>query len=189
LTVESGTPYEQWQTREPSAFFDDTREAELYGIAIDVLESAGFEQYEISNFARAGHRSAHNANYWENGEYVGLGVGAASYLCGVRSVHTRDLETYIAAAMQGSPIPGESERLEGAKRAGEAVMLALRTAQGVCLASFKERYGLDFLSFYAPVVQQYRSLGLLEADATHVRLTRRGRFLANDVCAAFVTFA
>jgi oxygen-independent coproporphyrinogen-3 oxidase len=189
LTVESGTPYEQWQTREPSAFFDDTREAELYGIAIDVLESAGFEQYEISNFARAGHRSAHNGNYWENGEYVGLGVGAASYLCGVRSVHTRDLETYIAAAMQGSPIPGESERLEGAKRAGEAVMLALRTAQGVCLASFKERYGLDFLSFYAPVVQQYRSLGLLEADATHVRLTRRGRFLANDVCAAFVTFA
>lgn len=189
LTVESGTPYEQWQTREPSAFFDDTREAELYGIAIDVLESAGFEQYEISNFARAGHRSAHNGNYWENGEYVGLGVGAASYLCGVRSVHTRNLETYIAAAMQGSPIPGESERLEGAKRAGEAVMLALRTAQGVCLASFKERYGLDFLSFYAPVVQQYRSLGLLEADATHVRLTRRGRFLANDVCAAFVTFA
>jgi oxygen-independent coproporphyrinogen-3 oxidase len=68
-------------------------------------------------------------------------------------------------------------------------MLALRTAQGVSLATFKERYGVDFLQFYAPVVKRYRSLGLLETDATHARLTRRGRFLANDVCAAFVTFA
>jgi oxygen-independent coproporphyrinogen-3 oxidase len=189
LTIEAGTPYEGWQAREPSAFFDDAHEAELYEIAIDLLESAGFEHYEISNFARPGHASAHNANYWANGEYVGLGVGAASYCDGVRSVHTRDLEEYIAAATEQRSIPGESEQLEGARRAGEAVMLALRTAQGVGLASFKERYGLDFLNFYAPVVERYRSLGLLETDATHVRLTRRGRFLANDVCAAFVTFA
>lgn len=189
LTIESGTPYERWQQREPGAFFDDAGEAELYGISIDMLEAAGIEQYEISNFARPGHRSEHNANYWANGEYVGLGVGAASYRDGVRSVHTRELETYIAAAERGEAIPGEAERLEGAKRAGEAVMLALRTAQGVCLGAFKERYGLDFLQFYAPVVERYRSLGLLSADATHVRLTRQGRFLANDVCAAFVTFA
>ncbi len=189
LTIEAGTRYEQWQAREPAAFFDDTREAELYAIAIDVLEAAGFEHYEISNFARPGHASAHNANYWANGEYVGLGVGAASYRAGVRSVRTRNLEEYVASALERRPIPGESEELEGARRAGEAVMLALRTAQGVSLASFKERYDLDFLQFYAPVVEQYRSLGLLETDATHVRLTRRGRFLANDVCAAFVTFA
>lgn len=189
LTIEPGTRYEKWHAREPSAFFDDAREADLYEIAIETLEAAGFEHYEISNFARPGHQSAHNANYWANGEYVGLGVGAASYRGGVRSVHTRDLETYISAALSGGPIPGEAEQLEGAKRAGEAVMLALRTAQGVCLESFKERYDLDFLDFYGPVVEQYRSLGLLETDATHARLTRRGRFLANDVCAAFVTFA
>lgn len=189
LTIEAGTPYERWQQREPAAFFDDSHEADLYAIAIDTLEGAGFEHYEISNFARPGHRSAHNANYWENGEYVGLGVGAASYREGVRSVHTRDLDAYSAAALEGAPIPGEEERLEGPKRAGEAVMLALRTAQGVCLESFKERYDLDFLQFYAPVIERYRSLGLLETDATHARLTRRGRFLANDVCAAFVTFA
>lgn len=189
LTIEAGTRYEKWREREPSAFFDDTREAELYEIAIDVLEAGGFEHYEISNFARPGHASVHNANYWANGEYVGLGVGAASYLGGVRSVHTRELEAYISAVTQGQPIPGEAERLEGPRRAGEAVMLALRTAQGVCLESFKERYDLDFLQFYAAVVERYQSLGLLETDATHVRLTRRGRFLANDVCAAFVTFA
>ncbi len=189
LTIESGTPYEKWQEREPNAFFDDTHEAELYDITIRSLEAAGFEQYEISNFARAGHRSKHNENYWANGEYIGLGVGAASYLGGVRAVHTRDLETYVAAALSGSQIPGDAEQLEGAQRAGEAVMLALRTAQGVSLEAFKERYGVNFMDFYARVIQRYRDDGLLEVDATHARLTRRGRFVANDVCAAFVTFA
>lgn len=189
LTVEEGTPYQTWREREPGAFLDDSREADLYEIAIDMLEAAGYEQYEISNFAKPGHRSLHNANYWANGEYLGLGVGAASYVNGVRSVHTKDLETYVHAALEGAPVPAESEELEGAQRAGEAVMLALRTAQGVSLQAFKERYGLDFLDFYAPIVQRYRDDGLLEVDASHARLTRRGRFVANDVCAAFVTFA
>lgn len=189
LTIEAGTPYEKWHEREPRAFFDDAMEADLYEIAIEMLEGAGFEHYEISNFARPGHRSKHNANYWANGEYVGLGVGAASYLEGVRAVHTRDLETYVSAVLEGREIPVESEKLEGPQRAGEAVMLALRTAQGVSLPAFKERYGLDFLDFYAPIVERYRADGLLEVDAGHVRLTRRGRFVANDVCAAFVTFA
>ncbi|MGZ3515833.1 MAG: radical SAM family heme chaperone HemW [Vulcanimicrobiaceae bacterium] len=189
LTVEEGTPYASWQQREPSAFFDDTQEAEFYEIAIETLERAGFEHYEISNFAKPGHRSVHNANYWENGEYVGLGVGAASYRDGVRSVHTRELTAYLDAVESASAIPSESERLEGPRRAGEAAMLALRTAQGVSFARFKERYDLDFLEFYAPVVQRLVDDGLLVVDEERARLTKRGRFVANDVCGAFVTFA
>ena len=189
LTIEPGTPYELWREREPHAFFDDAHEAELYDIAIVTLEAAGYRQYEISNFARTGHESKHNQNYWVNGEYIGLGVGAASYRGGVRSVHTRDLETYVASALEGREIPGESEELKGAQRAGEAAMLALRTSQGVCLQAFNQRYGVDFVQFYGPVVQRYCEDGLLEVDATHARLTTRGRFVANDVCAAFVTFA
>ena len=188
LTVEDGTPYASWLAREPAAFFDDVREAELYAIAIDMLEDAGYEQYEISNFARPGHRCAHNLNYWRNGEYVGLGVGAASYRDGVRSVHTRSLDEYVAAALAGRPIPSEAERLEGRKRAGEAMMLALRTAQGVGLSEFKERYGIDVMADYAPVVSRFAQTGLLERVGDTVRLTQRGRFLANDVCGAFVTF-
>jgi oxygen-independent coproporphyrinogen-3 oxidase len=188
LTVEEGTPYAAWQLREPRAFADDALEADLYGEAIDRLEAAGYEQYEISNFAKPGHRCRHNENYWNNGDYVGLGVGAASFRRGERGVHTRDLEEYVAAAASGRPIPSETERLEGARRAGEAAMLSLRTAQGVVPEAFKERYGLDFLTFYASIVEEFRAAGLLEASADRVRLTRRGRFVANDVCAAFVTF-
>ena len=188
LTVEEGTPYAQWRAREPGAFLDDDREAELYALAIDKLRGAGYEQYEISNFARPGHRCAHNANYWANGEYVGLGVGAASYLAGERRVHTRSLEEYTAAALEGRPIPSESERLEGPKRAAEAIMLALRTSQGVGLRDFKERYGIDIVRHYAPVVTRFARDGLLERVGDRMRLTERGRFVANDVCGAFVTF-
>ncbi|HLX25496.1 MAG TPA: radical SAM family heme chaperone HemW [Candidatus Cybelea sp.] len=188
LTVEDGTPYAAWREREPDAFFDDEREAELYAIAIEEMQAAGYEQYEISNFARPGQRCTHNLNYWENGEYVGLGVGAASFRAGVRSVHTRSLETYVTAALDGRPIPSDAERLEGRKRAGEAIMLALRTAQGVSLRAFKERYGVDVMKDYAPIVARFANTGLLERIGDSVRLTRRGRFLANDVCGAFITF-
>ncbi|HTU81505.1 MAG TPA: radical SAM family heme chaperone HemW [Candidatus Acidoferrales bacterium] len=189
LTVEPNTPYAAWQHRDPSAFFDDAAEAELYAIAIERLESAGYEHYEISNFARPGHRCAHNANYWANGEYVGLGVGAASYRDGVRSVRTRSLERYVDDSLAGRPIPREAERLEGARRAGEAIMLALRTAQGVRLAEFKERYGVDVASVYAPAVERFARAGLLERSEDALRLTVRGRFVANDVCEAFLPFA
>ena len=188
LTVEEGTPYAAWQAREPGAFLDDVREAELYALAIDTLASAGYRQYEVSNFARPGHECAHNMNYWANGEYIGLGVGAASYRSGVRSVHTRRLEEYIDAALGGGPIPSEGERLVGRRRVGEALMLALRTVQGVRLSEFKERYGIDVIRDYDPVVTQFAQTGLLERTSDAIRLTRRGRFLANDVCGAFISF-
>lgn len=188
LTVEADTPYAHWRDREPGAFFDDTVEAEFYAIAIAALQSAGYRQYEISNFAREGHRCAHNANYWANGDYLGLGVGAASYRGGARWVHTRSLERYVEAAAAEQPIPSEVERLEGPKRAAEAIMLALRTTQGIGLDDFKERYGIDIVRHYAPVVSRFSQAGLLERIGDIMRLTERGRFLANDVCGAFVTF-
>jgi oxygen-independent coproporphyrinogen-3 oxidase len=186
LTIEEGTPYAKWQLREPSAFADDTFEAKLYQIAIEKLTAAGFEHYEISNFARPGFRCEHNANYWRNGSYLGLGVGAASYLDGVRSVHTRERGAYEAAALAAEPIPGESEELTGDARTGEAMMLALRTVEGVDTATFRERYGVDVFTHYAPIIAEYTAAGLLDADESGLRLTARGRFLANDVCGAFL---
>ena len=186
LTIEEGTPYARWQAREPAAFADDEREAGLYALAIEKLTAAGFEHYEISNFARPGFRCEHNANYWRNGAYLGLGVGAASYLAGVRSTHTRDRSAYETATLAGEAIPGESEELTGDARAGEAVMLALRTSEGVDAGTFRERYEVDVFTHYAPVIAEFAAAGLLVADDRSVRLTARGRFLANDVCGAFL---
>jgi len=189
LTVEPNTPYAEWFARRPADFGSNELEAELYAIAIDTLTAAGLEHYEISNFARAGRRCRHNANYWQNGEYLGLGVGAASYRNGVRSVATRDLGAYLAAAESGGAIPGDAERLAGAALLGEATMLLLRTAEGVDATAFAKRYGVDFHDYYEPVLTEMRAAGTLDVTDSHVRLTRRGRFVANDVCGAFVTFA
>jgi oxygen-independent coproporphyrinogen-3 oxidase len=188
LTVEEHTPFAAWRQRDPGAFFGDDAEAELYAMAIDRLAAAGYAQYEVSNFARDGHACAHNLNYWANGDYLGFGVGAASYRHGVRSVHGRDWEAYAAAVEADAPIPMEAERLEGGRRAGEALMLALRTVQGVRLAEFKERYGIDVIETYDSVVSEFARNGLVERTPETLRLTRRGRFLANDVCGAFITF-
>ncbi len=186
LTIEDGTPFAGWFARRPSDFATNDLEAELYATAIDTLAAAGFEQYEISNFALPGRRCAHNANYWANGEYLGLGVGAASYRAGVRRTNVRELADYARAALGGGPIPGDAERLEGAARLGEAAMLALRTAEGVDVAAFAERYGVDFHRFYERVLLEMRANGTIDVTPAHVRLTRRGRFVANDVCAAFI---
>jgi putative oxygen-independent coproporphyrinogen III oxidase len=186
LTVEEGTPYATWFARDPGAFAGESLEARLYAIAIDRLRVAGFEHYEISNWAKPGFRSQHNAIYWANDSYLGLGVGAASYLGGVRFTHTRDLDAYCGAALAGAPIPGESERLEGAKQAGEAIMLALRTAEGVDVPAFRERYGIDVHQRYRSVVGDLVAAGVLAADPARLHLTERGRFVANDVCGAFL---
>jgi oxygen-independent coproporphyrinogen-3 oxidase len=186
LTIEAGTPYARWYARDPAAFADDRHEAAFYQLAIDKLTAAGFEQYEISNFARPGYRCEHNANYWRNGAYRGFGVGAASYAGGVRSTHTRERGAYEAAALAGAAIPGEAEELTGAARTGEAVMLALRTSEGVDAGAFRERYGVDVFTFYAPVIADYAAAGLLVAGEGRLCLTERGRFLANDVCGAFL---
>ena len=186
LTVEEGTPYARWQARDPAVFADNDREARMYALAIQKLTAAGFEHYEISNFARPGFRCEHNANYWRNGSYLGLGTGAASYLHGVRSTHTRDRAAYEAAALAGEAIPGDSEELTGDARTGEAVMLALRTSEGVDAGTFRERYGIDVFTHYAPIIADYAAAGLLLADERSVRLTARGRFVANDVCGAFL---
>ncbi len=186
LTVEEGTPFWEWHRREPARFLDQDREAELYAEAIERLGGAGFEQYEISNFARSGHECAHNRNYWENGEYLGFGVGAASYREGERSVHTRSLADYIEAVSSGRPIPGDSERLSGIRKAGEAIMLALRTTSGVNLTGFRERYGVDVTSRYRSVIEEFVDAGLLECEGDRMRLSIKGRFVANDVCEAFI---
>ncbi len=187
LTIEPGTRFERLYARTPERFAEEDHEARLYEIAMDRLGAAGFEQYEISNFARPGHRSRHNGNYWRNGSYLGLGVGAASYLEGERSTATRLLAEYMEAVERGEPVPRERERLEGLARLGEAMMLALRTAQGVDASAFKQRYGIDPLVTYASTIAGFIEAGVLERSDEHLRLTRRGRLLANTVCGAFVT--
>jgi oxygen-independent coproporphyrinogen-3 oxidase len=132
------------------------------------LEAAGYVHYEISNFAKPGFESRHNINYWDNGEYVGVGCAATSYQGGIRKTNAPLLEHYCAAAFEDENLPLAScEKLAGKEKTGETLMLGLRKLSGMRLTDEMKR---DFIT--------------LEGDSAS--LTREGVYLSNEVFRAFV---
>ncbi|HEX7132342.1 MAG TPA: radical SAM family heme chaperone HemW [Iamia sp.] len=166
LTVEAGTPLARDASRHP----DDDDQADKYDVAATRLEAAGFEWYEISNWARPGHRCRHNLLYWSMGEYVALGCAAHGHRDGIRYWNPRTPERYIKAVEDGrDPVAG-SEQLDPDQRALEGLQLSLRTGAGVPVAAL------------APDDREV--LGdLVHADGDRLVLTRAGRLLANEVLA------
>ena len=128
LTYEKGTPL--WKERQRGAVkpLDEDAELDLYRIAIEALTAAGFEHYEISNFARPGRRCRHNETYWANEAYFGFGMGAARYVDGRRELNTRNLTAYIRRCLSGEPATMQSECLPPEERARETMAVQLRRA-------------------------------------------------------------
>ncbi|MDQ6780399.1 MAG: coproporphyrinogen dehydrogenase, partial [Candidatus Eremiobacteraeota bacterium] len=186
LTIESATPYASWYARDPSAFPDEDAAAELLETAAGYLEHAGYAQYELSNFARPGFESAHNYGYWRQRDCVAFGLSAAGYHAGSRYRNVRDFDQYCDALGRGADARADAEHLGPAERIGEAAMLALRTAQGLRYDDFQRRFGVDATRIFARAINKCMAAGLLEGDAGGVRLSRRGRLLANPACAEFL---
>jgi oxygen-independent coproporphyrinogen-3 oxidase len=187
LTVEAGTPYAAWQQREPSAFPDDDTVGEMLLLAHDVLSEAGFGHYELSNFAKPGHECNHNIGYWRQRDCIAFGMSAAGYEDGLRYRNAREFEAYCTALESGASARAEFERLDASSRVGEAAMLALRTADGIDNDDFRRRFSIDAVAVFAAARKKCSAAGLLETDERGARLTGRGRLLANDVCAEFLT--
>jgi oxygen-independent coproporphyrinogen-3 oxidase len=181
LTYEKGTAL--WKARQRGGVrpLGEEEELALYAAAIDTLEAAGFEHYEISSFARPGRRCRHNQVYWANEAYFGFGMGAARYVHGRRELNTRDLRAYVRRALSGEPTAFQSEVLPPEERARETMALGLRRAEGIDRAAFRAQtgYDLDVVAGDAlpPLVEQ----GLLRDDGARVCLTRRGKYVADAV--------
>ncbi|NLF29596.1 MAG: radical SAM family heme chaperone HemW, partial [Planctomycetes bacterium] len=140
---------------------DEDLQRDCYELAIDALAAAGFEHYEISNAAKGGQRCLHNLTYWHNRSYLGIGPSAASCLDGRRSTNVADVEVYLRHIRQGDVPEAAAERLTGAARAAETLMLALRLTEGVGRADFRRRFGLDPLDAFSATFDRYRRAGLL----------------------------
>ena len=138
LKLEEGTPL--WQQRQQLTLPDDDAQADMYLYTVAALEEAGYQQYEISNFAKPGRASRHNLKYWNMEEYAGFGPGAHSDFGGVRYGYVRDLDGYIAGRLVLSESEGESTLA----RDYEYVMLSLRTAAGIDRRTFENRYRQRF---------------------------------------------
>jgi oxygen-independent coproporphyrinogen-3 oxidase len=181
LTYEKGTPL--WKQREHGEVrpLDEETELALYIHAIDTLEAAGFEHYEISNYARSGRRSRHNQVYWANHAYFGFGMGAARYLLGRRELNTRDLRGYLRRALSGESVVMQSEELPPTERARETMAVQLRRVEGIHRQSFRDQTGSDLDELAGPAIARHVVLGLLEDDGTRVCLTRPGKYVADTV--------
>ena len=140
LSLEEGTPWENLPREVLPDGYAQYRWAQWY------LPRHCYEQYEIANFARAGRESRHNLNYWREGEYLGIGPGAASYINGARMKNSGILREYTAELDAGRLPIRERERLDADSRGREAAVLALRTAAGIERAEFAREYGAAALS-------------------------------------------
>jgi oxygen-independent coproporphyrinogen-3 oxidase len=199
LTVEEGTPLARAMSEGKVQEPDEDAQAAMYTESEERLEAAGYEHFEISNWARPGHRCRHNLTYWETRPYLGLGAGAHSYLGGCRFANTPLPKDYIELVQASGP-PEEGaggldlsrmpqvaslERLDEQTEMADTVILGLRLAEGVSLRRFRERFGVGLEERYAQEISELTAWGLLEVSAGRLRLTRRGRLLANE---AFLRF-
>lgn len=163
---------------------DDDLAAELYLTTLDVLTQAGFETYEISNFARPGYRARHNLKYWTDMPYAAFGVGAHGYDGSERYWNDDRLENYLLQVEQtGSAVAGRTQRTPQ-ERWQEAVILGLRLSDGVSLQVLRKRYGVD-LHDYRAAISELQVTGLLTVTSDRLYLTPRGRLLSNEVFLAF----
>lgn len=164
LTVEAGTPLAADPARHP----DDDTQADQYVLATDRLGAAGFEWYEISNWARPGHECRHNLLYWTGGEYLAVGCAAHGHRHGRRHWNLRTPERYVAAVEEGRSPEAGAEELGADERRVEGLQLAIRTRQGVA--------GSDVADHVVDELE-----GLVERRDGRVVLTPQGRLLANEV--------
>ena len=180
LTVEEATPLATLVRTGRVADVDPDVQADRHAVTERLLAAAGFERYEVSNWARPGRSSRHNVLYWCAGDYLGFGAGAHAYIDGERRWTTRLPRDFIDAVAADRTTLDGSERLEGDARAGEALMLGLRLRSGVNLEEFAARFGADAVSVREPIFDELQQQGLLETEGNRLRLTARGTLLAND---------
>ncbi|MBN1492155.1 MAG: radical SAM family heme chaperone HemW [Phycisphaerae bacterium] len=189
LTYEPGTPLEARRSLGHVQPCGEALEVEMYARAIDYLAEAGFEHYEISNFARASGRCRHNLGYWLGEPYLGIGPAAAGYLDGQRTRNVADMTEYMRRILAGESAVVEREQLDALAHAGEAAMLELRLIDGLDRERFQRRTGFDPVRLFAEPLASHGVGGRVVVTGSHIRLTRAGLFVADSVMADFIAAA
>lgn len=172
---------------------DDERAIEMYYELVDALAGAGFEHYEISNFARRAEpvepspfRSRHNLKYWTDQPYWGFGCGAHGYDLVSRWSNLKSAREYADRLLRGQSAIAERLPISAKERLQDAAFLGLRLPEGIGLTRFREMYGSDLLCEFESELAEVFDAGLLEVENGRLKLTRRGLVLSNEVFACFV---
>lgn len=170
---------------------DEDTEREMYYMTRNCLAEQGYERYEISNYARPGFECRHNVGYWTGTGYLGLGLGASSYLEGCRFHNTSDFQSYVSAHLDDEAefcqaVRQDMEQLSVKSKMEEFMFLGLRLTRGVSVEGFITRFGQSIRNVYGGVIDKLEREGLLEHKNGYYRLTERGLDLSNYAMSLFL---
>jgi oxygen-independent coproporphyrinogen-3 oxidase len=185
LTVEPKTPLDKMIRQHQSPEVEPAQQAEQFRLLMDWLEQAGYEHYEISNFAKPGMRSRHNSSYWASAQsakgkkYLGIGPSAHSFDGISRQWNIANNSKYISA-INGGSIPSEREELTSTQQLNEYIMTALRTSEGINLDILQSAFSINSTAFHAKA-KKFSDSGLLTTVENSVRLTKEGKLLADGI--------
>ena len=158
---------------------DNEIEAKMYEFIINDLENNGFKQYEISNFSKEGYESIHNKIYWENKEYIGVGLGASGYLDSIRYTNENHLNSYYKKYIK------TSEFIDKNMQFSEEMILGLRLIRGINIDFVNKKYDKDILNDYKEI-KKYINSGDLIIEDGYLHLTKKGLLIANDIFVIFI---
>jgi len=185
LKVEENTLFHTLYEKGQLILPEEETELAMYLMLIEMMEKAGYRQYEISNFARDGRESRHNKTYWLNNEYYGIGAGAHGYVNGERHVNAGPLAVYLQMCREG--LPRVDQFAVSQKEAMEDQMiLGLRLREGVDLRRFEQRFGRTAEHEFGEIIAEEEAKGMLEEVNHHLRLTDKALPLGNEVFARFL---
>jgi len=191
LTFEEGTPFHHEYRSGRLTSLTEDEEIVMAEMIEAKLLAAGLSRYEISNYARPGSHSRHNVNYWQSGDYLGLGAGAHSYvrsgdgICGRRWSNEKNPAKYITQIGQTGDAVVDREEIDRDKAAGEFMFLGLRLTEGIRIENFRQRFGMSPAVFY-PQIESWIDGELLEDNGCFLRFTPKGLMLANSIFVHFM---
>lgn len=186
LTIEEGTPFAELHRQGRLPLPPEDAIIELEDFAYPFLADNGYQRYEISNFAKAGHTCRHNMNYWRNGSYLGLGAGSVSCLAGLRLTNVQDPALYVKMVQDGRAPLAEGEALSTEASFRESVVMGLRLLTGVELDELRGRYGLHPADYYGRRLLTFIEQGLIVLDEHCMQLTPKALPIANQILSELV---
>jgi putative oxygen-independent coproporphyrinogen III oxidase len=186
LEIYPNSPLRDAMSRSKWAVAPDDDAAEMYLLAMERLDAAGYQQYEISNVARDGLLSRHNLKYWTDGEWLGFGPGAHSTRGGVRWRNVSATPEYTGAVQSGGQLIAERRILSRQDGIEEALFTRLRLTEGIDLELVESRYGVNVWGEYGDELKQFVEAGLLIYDDRRLKLNRAGMLLANEIMTVFL---
>jgi oxygen-independent coproporphyrinogen-3 oxidase len=184
LTIEDKTVFGKWAAQGKLKVEDETEAASQFEVVMDTLQAHGYEQYEISNYAKPGYESRHNSSYWQRKKYLGIGPSAHSYNGETRQFNIRNNHQYVQAIAVGR-VPFEREELTRENKINEYIFTSLRTSTGCSLTVLKQDYNFDLSTQARKSLAQMQKNNLIVLKNETLQLTRAGKLVADQLAVEF----